>query len=656
MLVKKELIALPIGTLTYKNRDGYSAAANTYVLPRSGAILAVDIFESGKGRPLFARFYTDGKKHIFYMAQAHDDLMAGDWTERKVFEVGYWGSSKEIRATEKDTDTVKNFLRKNSDYSVPSYKEEMGRILGGFIWHLGYEQRNKKWDREIALWKKCFGMYPDYPKDLPRYCEDHVFRTSTAFYGKKETGQRKAKCCHCGKQFTAPDGVRARDAGICPKCGKPIVFRQGWNTGTVKSKAKICIAYKVNDQLLLRYATVIRQVSPDHPKPSFDFDDFFLDLFLTKDALRGKPTEYSYWYGNGGYGPACWHRLRNDNSGCHHYTYLYTGNLQEVFGDKLYTVDTDLVIDQLDELRRPIHVRRLLDNLKNYPQAEYLLKMGLPQLADGYIDKDKRGFEDVVGVSRQYLPILRETQANHREIGVLAAYPRWVEPDTIRRLVNLNLDYSDFGTLREITEDVPLGRTLRYLEKQQQLPGQRQMTFSHLMEIYKDYIAMAKLLGADMRIKSLQMPPRLKERHDQLVHQANKKRCELEDAAMRKVIEDGLYWWAQDFGNKDFTVVYPQGKSDFIREGQCLNHCVGSSPSYFENHCKGTRMIFFIRRAAEPDKPFFTAEIDMVDHHIRQLYGFRDCSAPTEVRDFTKEFARACARWMSSKSILGVSA
>lgn len=315
----------------------------------------------------------------------------------------------------------------------------------------------------------------------------------------------------------------------------------------------------------------------------------------------------------------------------------------------MYSVGTALLKEQMNNLRRPIHVRGLLDNLKNLPQAEYLLKMGLPQLAAGYIDKNRRSFEDVVGVSRQYLPILRETQANHREIGVLAAYPRWVEPDTVRRLVSLDLDNETMTPLMDIVKDVPLGRALRYLEKQKQLSGQKKLTFHRLTVIYRDYINMAKLLGADMRVKSLQTPPRLKERHDQLVQQANKKRYEMEDAAMRKVIEGGLYWWAHDFGNEEFTVVYPQGKSDFTREGQCLNHCVGSVVSYFENHCKGTRMIFFIRRANEPDKPFFTAEIDMVEHRIRQLYGFGDCSAPRSVRQFTENFVRAIKRWTGAE-------
>jgi len=643
MLVKKELAVLPVLKPICKGKVEYLAAAKVYDLPRSGEILAVDIHEVKTGGQLFARFFTDGHKHIFQMAKDYLDLKPGDWTERNVITTYH-----EAISTEEDFNASKAFLKSHGYDSVP-YKSNMGDLITSFLWHLGYEKRQKQQDSEVALWEKYRGMFPGYPNDLGNYCEDHVFHETTAFYSKLEKGERKAVCCHCGKRFPVDKHIFSRARGICPKCGKPVVFRQGWGTGPVRSKAEICIPYRVNGQLLLRYAEVTREVSPDHIKPDFDFEDSFLDLFLTVDAVRGKPTEYSYWYGCGGYGPADWHRQRNDSGGSRDYSYLYTENLREVFGEKLYSVSTALLKEQMDNLRRPIHVRGLLDNLKNYPQAEYLLKMGLPQLAAGHIDKDKRGFADVVGISRQYLPILRETQANHREIGVLATYPRWVEPDTVRRLVSLNLDHETITTLMEIVKDVPLGRALRYLEKQKQLPGQRRLTFCHLIKIYRDYIKMAKLLDADMRVKSLQTPPRLKERHDQLAQQASKKRCEKEDALMQKVIEDGLYWWARDFGNEEFMVVYPQGKSDFVREGQCLNHCVGSVPSYFENHCKGTSMIFFIRRVNEPDKPFFTAEIDMVEHSIRQLYGFGDCSASREVRQFTEGFVRAISRWTSAE-------
>ena len=51
-------------------------------------------------------------------------------------------------------------------------------------------------------------------------------------------------------------------------------------------------------------------------------------------------------------------------------------------------------------------------------------------------------------------------------------------------------------------------------------------------------------------------------------------------------------------------------------------------------------MICFVRRLAEPDKPFFTMELDVDTGRIKQLYGLRDCAAPKEVRQFAERVAR----------------
>ena len=68
-----------------------------------------------------------------------------------------------------------------------------------------------------------------------------------------------------------------------------------------------------------------------------------------------------------------------------------------------------------------------------------------------------------------------------------------------------------------------------------------------------------------------------------------------------------------------------------------LNHCVGSA-GYYNRHVLGRSMIFFIPCTSQPDKPFFTTEIDMDEGRIQQLYGFSDRSAPKEIRAFAEGF------------------
>ena len=91
---------------------------------------------------------------------------------------------------------------------------------------------------------------------------------------------------------------------------------------------------------------------------------------------------------------------------------------------------------------------------------------------------------------------------------------------------------------------------------------------------------------------------------------------------------------------KKYCVVLPQLRSDLIREGSSLNHCVGKQERYYKNHMAGTRMIFFIRRIEKREKPFVTMEVDMQTLRIMQIYGFNDKVPEPEVRRFAESWLK----------------
>jgi hypothetical protein len=100
-----------------------------------------------------------------------------------------------------------------------------------------------------------------------------------------------------------------------------------------------------------------------------------------------------------------------------------------------------------------------------------------------------------------------------------------------------------------------------------------------------------------------------------------------------------LYVGMKEYAKGEYCIVFPALRSDLITEGQSLSHCVVAD-RYYQNHIAGTKMIFFVRRTNQPERPYFTLEIDMKELKISQLYGFKDCAAPPEVRKFANEFLR----------------
>ena len=248
----------------------------------------------------------------------------------------------------------------------------------------------------------------------------------------------------------------------------------------------------------------------------------------------------------------------------------------------------------MKDLLRPINFAGLLRNLQKIPQAEYLFKQGLPGLAAGLSPKKSgaASFSELTGVSKQYLPILRETQAGKGEINLLAESQKWVPFEVFRELCALNLDITGLTTLQGIMEYNSLGRVLRYLQGQKKI----KKTYANLLGLYRDYLDMARNLGCNLKKKAVLEPRDLKAQHDLLAEQLAAQKTEKENLLLSRAIENGLYEWAQEYASDDYCVVYPQNKSDFINEGRSLPHCVGNA-GYYDRHVLGRSMVFFIRRA-----------------------------------------------------------
>lgn len=598
-------------------------------------------------RELLYRFFSDGKNYTTLVAQAFGGLTPG-WTERSpVSGRSTWRLADDIAASPKSIAAVDKVLKNVGKWR--SDKGKVGNAVQEFIFTVGRERRWRAYDNRQELMKAHFAMFPEYPKDLAAFCEENVFHESVLYVSKLEKGKRQAVCRHCGKSFKVGREVKPGGSGVCPKCGWPVNYRAQWVKAQVTHKGKICIAYKVEGQLLLRYTDVERTIYPDNKKPAYHFSDDFKTLFL---AHRGKATEYAYAWRQAPYQGYAWRRLRNGTESLGD-SYVYTPNLREVFGERYYNVDLQA---GLAGLRRPISFRRLLDNLKNVPQAEYLMKAGLPVLAAGNLpDTSVKNLSELTGLGKHFLPAMRESQASFREIQTVAAQKN-PKPRDLCQLRALHLDGNCLVLLEEIAHYNALGHILGYVQAQREIshPQVKRRKLTYFLGLYRDYLQMARDLNSDMSQRAILEPRDLKERHDLLAERANEVKSERENARMQKMIEKGLYWWAHEYANEDFCVVYPQKHSDFVTEGQRLNHCVGSA-GYYERHMKGRYMVFFIRRASEPEKAYFTAEIDMNAGRILQLYGFGDCSAPREVRTFTEGFARAVLRWQDKEQERGAS-
>lgn len=170
-------------------------------------------------------------------------------------------------------------------------------------------------------------------------------------------------------------------------------------------------------------------------------------------------------------------------------------------------------------------------------------------------------------------------------------------------------------------------RTLRYLTKQKQKTKRKDLINAHY---YRDYCSMAEKNGEDLN--AVRYPRNLIAAHDreatktqERIDTANKAEF---DARAKKLL--ALAW------EKDGLMIRPAlSEAELRAEGKSLSHCVGG---YAGRMRRGETAILFIRRAAEPEKSFYTLELDEKGRRAVQNRGNKNCARTPEVKTFEAEW------------------
>ena len=625
MLYKKELSQIPPGKMP-KIETGYPhiATAQVVELKRSGKILVVDFFHKSDKKHLF-RFCTDGKTY-----QTQSLWNGSTWTEQNPrAHIGYCAT--EDRPEDRKIAGV--FLGHKTPY------DDLMSMVDRFICRQRWDRQQKIYDRKVALRKEHFAMYPPRPDNLTEYCETHLFDAYIFIYPLDKKGTRPARCSHCGAEYDAPKAARSGQPTICPTCGKSAVYRATWIKSDIENMSEICIAAKVDGQILLRWTNVYRRFAYPDFKAKYEFDDYAYNLHL-----HGGKTYFYKWRVCGHYyGQWDWYRGAIGDL-CDDTTAVYPDNLYEVFGERYCGVDLKQVFTQFGG---KVQFAHLLDNLQKIPATEYLLKMGMTNLATsvrsipGAMACKRPSFTGVLDVDGQLMKLYSEANVTLAEHRAIQHYGKFVSRELFDLYRGLGIPSNEVDKAENVLSRMSFSKFVHYFHKQKRLNPEQDI--GHILVCYRDYIDMSEAIGVDLSHKGIRFPKNCVEAHNQILPRFNAVKHEVENrqfAEVVKAIYEGLRITA--FEKDGFCIELPQTRSDLITEGQTLNHCVGGE-RYYKNHIAGTRLIFFVRKITNRAKPFFTMEVDMADFHICQLYGFGDCSAPPEVRKFAEAFVKKLA-------------
>lgn len=280
---------------------------------------------------------------------------------------------------------------------------------------------------------------------------------------------------------------------------------------------------------------------------------------------------------------------------------------------------------------------------RRHPNVENLIMQGCGKLVQELIDKESatNSYSRAKGIPK--LPMIDWKKKKPHEMLHLGKEEFRDMGKTLTEM-----DITIIGLLRSRGVAVNLKQDLPILRRQNRYSVQSILDFAGSRLFWKamayldnhqegymmlrDYWDMANQVEMDLNNDRVRWPKNLKKAHDDAMERYNTKK----DALLEKSFAKRLEILSQLEWHCDGILIRPCAtQAEMRKEGKILNHCVAR---YAKDHAAGKTAIFLIRQEAEPDKPWFTLELDEKNMRVLQNRGKYNCARTPEVEAFEKKW------------------
>lgn len=475
-------------------------------------------------------------------------------------------------------------------------------------------------------------------KDLQQFVRKNAFEDNYLFIRKK--GDTAGYCSFCQKDIPLKNcqSIRHNEETLCPSCRQKFAVKHVWRG--IKSLSDVAYVY--------HFARSIRD------KQILTCQTFYVCRFE-----NGNPCNLEYY-------PSCYYVFSGEGSKMmyqdrysRHYVIAKSTYLKNPTGAIYYPWRCKIVAN-LDSLKRSIrrtafqysawekytdldeHILLYLALFAKYPQLEYLSKRGLSAFIKSHLAKNRNTLGLLNWRGKTMSKVLG-FQPDKRELSYAdnLSGEKLIDWITLRKsgCPVLLPDLDAYGwlnnnrVLNQISEIIPFDKLLSYQKRLKK----RGELFPYFFRDYLDYLEECKELNFDMSRKETLYPNNLPEKHLQNQKLLSQKRNPQLDIKIRERYPKLAQQY--EYASKSFRTVVPKDSGDFIVEGGRLDHCVAR---YADRYANGKTDIVFLRKAAEPDTPYYTMEIH--NSRILQCRGMKNSAPEGEIKAFLDEFMQYCSR------------
>ena len=272
---------------------------------------------------------------------------------------------------------------------------------------------------------------------------------------------------------------------------------------------------------------------------------------------------------------------------------------------------------------------------EQYPQTEYLLKLGLGAYAENRsllkkIAKDKT-FRKWFAQHKKELALPYGNAYNTTTI--LQAYKTGLPLKDVSHFLFRKKQFerkSGTAPIRELFHGWELKKYFDYIEKQNISDA-----------LYLDYLNACNHLGIDMTLKRNLFPKDFTYQHDLRIAQYAELKAIAEANQKQELMQRFCevaekYLPLQHNKRSTFICVIAKSPADLIREGELMHHCVGRM-NYDVRFAREESLIFFVRMKEQPDKPLVTLEYSLKTHKVLRCYATHNTKPNEDVLHYVNK-------------------
>lgn len=611
--IHKEILVREV----YRDRRMSTTIAKAQIVEGDSSgrpVLNVDFFSEGT---LSARWFAD-KEAVSRMTY--------------IPKTGYWGelsiqNTANAAARRRTNYSMYALYCEREDWAWDTTDDEEIAMayLGNTVEYWDYDYASEKYRRKLErkderIQKLMTDLTPEIPGDFPLWVENDVFDRRYIFQSKTEK-RVKHTCTGCGQTWYMKKAMGI-GTKICPKCGDAAI-------GTWKKEEKSAEKNVYLMQPSRKPGIWVQRVF----KAQCYWKPDKLPLILYREQIRafirdGESAGALYYY-DGDIGNKPTFSDRNHMNVRMGRGLLYPGTLGEIaprWPEKVQHMGLEILAAKKIEFNvnnTIYHSRGISDSF------EYLVKGGFYRLAievaEGWWndagDPQLTGIRKGARNTQEALALDNGRIQRLKNMGGGMTVLEWLRYEKrFGKISQKNLIKADKHGIRPSYADVwnilskveSPERFINYVEKQAQM---EKTTWKNIIDEWSDYLDMARKQELNLSADIFVRPKSLKAAHDECVRFGEREQLKKKAALILEKfpdvekIMDGIRE-KYDYSGEKFCIRTPVDVIDIIHEGRALGHCIDTTDRYFDRIQNHVTYLLFLRRASDPDLPYYTLEVE----------------------------------------------